>query len=76
MALRALQGLPHLLQRRTPAPAFRKRHLTDKRFYDHWLSLLATFKIFEAHSPGENLGLIHQKCRLIIANPPLTLLLA
>lgn len=34
-----------------------KRHLADKRFHDHWLGLLATFKIFEAHGPGEKLGI-------------------
>ena len=34
-----------------------KRHLADKRFYDHWLGLLATFKLFEAHGPGEKLGI-------------------
>ncbi len=34
-----------------------KRHLADKRFHDHWLSLLATFKLFEAHGPGEKLGI-------------------
>ncbi|MBZ0095534.1 MAG: hypothetical protein K8H75_09240 [Sulfuricella sp.] len=34
-----------------------KRHLADKRFHDHWLGLLATFRLFEAHGPGEKLGL-------------------
>jgi hypothetical protein len=34
-----------------------KRHLADKRFHDQWLSLLATFKLFEAHGPGEKLGI-------------------
>lgn len=34
-----------------------KRHLADKRFHDHWLGLLATFKLFEAHGPGEKLGI-------------------
>ncbi len=33
-----------------------KRHLADKRFHDHWLGLLATFRLFEAHGPGEKLG--------------------
>jgi methylase of polypeptide subunit release factors len=33
-----------------------KRHLADKRFHDHWLALLATFRLFEAHGPGEKLG--------------------
>lgn len=34
-----------------------KRHLAEKRFHDHWLGLFATFKLFEAHGPGEKLGL-------------------
>ena len=34
-----------------------KRHLADKRFHDHWLGLLTTFKLFEAHGPGEKLGI-------------------
>lgn len=34
-----------------------KRHLADKRFHDRWLGLLATFKLFEAHGPGEKLGI-------------------
>jgi hypothetical protein len=34
-----------------------KRHLADKRFHDHWLGLLATFRLFEAHGPGEKLGI-------------------
>lgn len=34
-----------------------KRHFADKRFHDHWLSLVATFKLFEAHGPGEKLGI-------------------
>ena len=34
-----------------------KRHLADKRFHDHWLSLLATFRLFEAHGPGAKLGI-------------------
>lgn len=33
-----------------------KRHLADKRFHDHWLGLLATFRLFESHGPGEKLG--------------------
>lgn len=33
-----------------------KRHLADKRFHDLWLALLATFHLFEAHGPGEKLG--------------------
>mgnify|MGYP000914549847 FL=1 len=33
-----------------------KRHLADKRFHDGWLGLLATFRLFEAHGPGEKLG--------------------
>lgn len=33
-----------------------KRHLADKRFHDCWLALLATFRLFEAHGPGEKLG--------------------
>ena len=33
-----------------------KRHLADKRFHDHWLGLLATFRLFEAHGPGEKIG--------------------
>lgn len=34
-----------------------KRHLADKRYHDYWLSLLATFRLFEAHGPGEKLGI-------------------
>ncbi|MBP6725743.1 MAG: hypothetical protein KA132_00820 [Thauera sp.] len=34
-----------------------KRYLADKRFHDHWLGLLATFKLFEAHGPGDKLGI-------------------
>ncbi len=34
-----------------------KRHLADKRHHDLWLSMLATFRLFEAHGPGEKLGL-------------------
>lgn len=34
-----------------------KRHLADKRFHDHWLGLLATFKLFEAYGPGDKLGI-------------------
>ncbi len=33
-----------------------KRHLADKRFHDYWLGLIATFRLFEAHGPGEKLG--------------------
>ncbi len=33
-----------------------KRHLADKRFHDLWLALLATFRLYEAHGPGEKLG--------------------
>lgn len=33
-----------------------KRHLADKRHHDLWLSLLATFRLFEAHGPGHRLG--------------------
>lgn len=33
-----------------------KSHLADKRFHDHWLGLLATFRLFEAHGPGVKLG--------------------
>lgn len=34
-----------------------KRHLADKRQHDLWLSLNATFRLFEAHGPGPRLGL-------------------
>jgi type I restriction-modification system DNA methylase subunit len=34
-----------------------KRHLADKRQHDLWLSLNATFRLFEAHGPGLKLGL-------------------
>ncbi|PIX98448.1 MAG: restriction endonuclease [Hydrogenophilales bacterium CG_4_10_14_3_um_filter_63_21] len=34
-----------------------KRHLADKRHHDLWLALLANFRLFEAHGPGEKLGL-------------------
>lgn len=34
-----------------------KRHLADRRRRDLWLSLLATFQLFEAHGPGHKLGL-------------------
>lgn len=34
-----------------------KRHLADKRFHDHWIGLLATFRLFESHGPGEKLGI-------------------
>ncbi len=34
-----------------------KRHLADKRHHDFWLAMLATFRLFEAHGPGDKLGL-------------------
>lgn len=34
-----------------------KRHLADKRQHDLWLSLNATFSLFEAQGPGLKLGL-------------------
>lgn len=34
-----------------------KRHLADRRQHDLWLSLNATFRLFEAHGPGQKLGL-------------------
>lgn len=34
-----------------------KRYLADKRFHDYWLGLLATFRLFESHGPGERLGI-------------------
>jgi hypothetical protein len=34
-----------------------KRHLADQRHYDLWLSLLATFKLFESDSMAHKLGL-------------------
>lgn len=34
-----------------------RRHLADRRRHDLWLSLLATFRLFEADGPGEKLGL-------------------
>ncbi len=34
-----------------------KRHLADKRHNDLWLAMLATFRLFEAHGPGDKLGL-------------------
>ncbi|MBZ0264212.1 restriction endonuclease [bacterium] len=33
-----------------------KRYLADRRKHDHWLSLLATFKLFEANGPGEKIS--------------------
>ncbi len=33
-----------------------KRHLADKRHHDLWLALLANFKLFEAHGPGQKMG--------------------
>ena len=34
-----------------------RRYLADKRKHDLWLSLLATFRLFEATGPGRKLGL-------------------
>ncbi|NHQ82924.1 restriction endonuclease [Chromobacterium vaccinii] len=34
-----------------------KRHLADRRQYDLWLGLLATFRLFEAHGPGQKMGI-------------------
>jgi hypothetical protein len=34
-----------------------KRHLADRRHHDLWLALLATFRLFEAHGPGQKLGI-------------------
>lgn len=34
-----------------------KRYLADHRHHDLWLSLLATFRLFEADGPGSKLGL-------------------
>ena len=34
-----------------------KRHLADKRHHDLWLAMLANFRLFEAHGPGQTLGL-------------------
>jgi len=34
-----------------------KRYLADRRKHDLWLSLLATFRIFEAGGPGHKLGI-------------------
>ena len=34
-----------------------KRYLADKRKHDLWLSLLSTFRLFEAKGPGEKLGI-------------------
>lgn len=34
-----------------------KRYLADRRRHDLWLSLLATFRLFEAQGPGHKLGL-------------------
>lgn len=34
-----------------------KRHLADKRHHDLWLAMLANFRLFEAHGPGDKLGL-------------------
>lgn len=34
-----------------------KRHLADKRHHDLWLAMLVNFRLFEAHGPGQALGL-------------------
>ncbi len=34
-----------------------KRFLADRRKSDLWLSLLSTFRLFEAHSPGIKMGI-------------------
>lgn len=34
-----------------------RRYLADSRKHDLWLSLLSTFRLFEAHGPGQKLGL-------------------
>ncbi len=34
-----------------------RRYLADHRRHDLWLALLATFQLFEAHAPGEKIGL-------------------
>ena len=34
-----------------------KRYLADRRHSDHWLSLLATFQLFEDGGPGSKLGI-------------------
>jgi len=34
-----------------------KRFLADRRHKDHWLSLLATFRLFEDGGPGDKLGI-------------------
>lgn len=34
-----------------------KRYLADRRHNDHWLALLATFKLFEDGGPGSKLGI-------------------
>ena len=34
-----------------------KRYLADRRKHDLWLSLLATFRLFEARGPGHKLGI-------------------
>ncbi len=34
-----------------------KRYLADRRKNDHWLSLLTTFRLFEAGGPGQKLGI-------------------
>jgi hypothetical protein len=34
-----------------------KRYLADRRKHDLWLSLMSTFRLFEANGPGQKLGL-------------------
>ncbi|MBL8028856.1 MAG: restriction endonuclease [Fibrobacteres bacterium] len=34
-----------------------KRYLADHRHHDLWLALLSNFRLFEAHGPGEKLGI-------------------
>ena len=44
----SLQRLRHLSE---------KRYLADRRHHDQWLSLLATFQLFEANGPGNKIGI-------------------
>lgn len=44
----SLQRLRHLSE---------KRYLADRRRHDLWLSLLATFQLFEANGPGNKIGI-------------------
>lgn len=44
----SIQRLRHLAE---------KRYLADRRRHDLWLSMLATFRLFEAGGPGQKLGL-------------------